>query len=286
MEQTSLRRLKLRWCAEHNLAMRKFRSMPVQYLLNHMPDFLQASFQDRQRAQDKLEQYLSSKKATYWQNRPNFVAELCKALQLSLATWNSQDFTHFKTAATTDYQKHGLWANPSTMSEAHMDVNYLRGLPTTDGTTAITLDVERRGLGIAFRRTTRHPISQRFYGDERVRIRFRPPEPGYGLLFLLDPAENCQMLAPTIYQVDTQLHQGVLHVPNLHEPAFSVPEKIGRHSLYAMVTPDQVKGDIAKTDGNAHLTKESLGRLIGICERCIESGGTLFRVDLMVHPDT
>lgn len=286
MKSPSLRRQKLRWCAEHNLGMREFQRMPVKYLLTRMPEFLRLFHQDYQRAQDNLNQYLSSDKPDYWKTRQPYVEELCHALSLSAATWQYCDFAEFKIRATSEYQALGLLSGRHGPEKKILLIDQLRQLPTCDGVSAISFDVERRNAMLAFRRSARHPINWRFQGDDRVRIRFHPPTEGHGLIFLIDPSDHCQILAPTIYQPDTRLTNGVLHIPDLHEDKFHIPEKIGCYILYAISTLEPPARELASTDGDQRLADEDLRSLIELCVALINKGRLLFRTDFLITPPT
>lgn len=284
MKSRSLRRQKLWWCAEHNLAMREFQQMPVKYLLNHMPKFLKLFRGDHQRALDNLNQYLSSEKADYWRTRQGYIEELCDALGISIATWNCPDLSQFQTSAAAEYQALGLFRE----KHAHIIktlIDELRQLPVQDGAGVIRFDVESSRAMLAFRREARHPISRRLQGDDRVRICFHAPTPGHGLLFLLDPTDHCQIIAPTIYQPDTRVRDGVLYVPGLHEDKFYAPEKIGCYSLYAICLAEPLTQHLANTDGDRHLTDDGLRSLIHVCANQIDKGGRLYRTDFVVVTD-
>jgi hypothetical protein len=285
MKSRSLRRQKLWWCAEHNLAMREFQQMPVKYVLNHMPKFLQLFRGDYQRALDNLNQYLSSENADYWKTRQDYVQELCDALGISITTWNCSDLSQFKTSAATEYQAQGIFTKKYAQTKKTLLVDELRQLPVHDGAGIIRFDVESSSGMLAFRREARHPISRRLLGDDRVRICFHASTPGHGLLFLLDPTDHCQIIAPTIYQTDTQLRDGVLYVPGLHEDKFYAPEKMGCYRLYAITLAEPPTANLATTDGDRHLTDDDLRCLIDTCAEQIDNGSRLYRMDFLVVTD-
>lgn len=285
MKSRSLRRQKLWWCAEHNLAMGEFSQMPVKYLLNHMPKFLQLFNGDHQRALDNLNQYLSSEKADYWKTRQSYVQELCDALDIPINIWNCSNFSQFKTSTKAEYQARGLFTSEYIQTKEKLLIDELHQLPVHNGAGIIRFDVESRNAVLTFRREARHPISRRLLVDDRIRICFHASTPGHGLLFLLDPADHCQIIAPTIYQTDTRLHNAVLYVPSLHEDKFYAPEKIGCYSLYAITLAEPLTENLATTDGDQHLTNGDLGRLIDVCAKHIGSGSRLYRTDFLVVTD-
>jgi len=285
MKSRSLRRQKLWWCAEHNLAMREFQQMPVKYLLNHMPQFLKLFRGDHQRALDNINQYLSSDKANYWKTRQSYVQELCEALGISMTTWNCPDLSQFQTSAAAEYQTLGLFTEKHAHTIKTLLIDELRQLPVHDGAGVLRFDVESTSSTLAFRREARHPISRRLQGDDRVRICFHASTAGHGLLFLLDPTDHCQIIAPTIYQTDTWVHDGVLYVPDLNEDKFYAPEKIGCYSLYAITLAEPLTKHLANTDGDRHLTDEDLRTLTDICANQIDKGSDLYRTDFLVITD-
>ncbi len=285
MKSRSLRRQKLWWCAEHNLAMQEFQQMPVKYLLNHMPKFLKLFRGDHTRALDNLNQYLSSEKADYWKTRQGYVHELCEALGIPINIWNCSDLSQFKASAKVEYQARGLFIAKNIQTKKTLLIDELRQLPVHNGEGVIRFDVDRSNAALAFRRAARHPVGLRLQGDDRIRICFHASTAGHGLLFLLDPADHCQIIAPTIYQTDTRLRASVLYVPSLHEDKFYAPEKMGCYSLYAITLAEPVTENLATTDGDQHLTDDDLRKLIDVCTEHIDNGRRLYRTDFLVVTD-
>ncbi len=279
------RRQKLWWCTGNNTEIQVHRSAPAQYLLRNMPDFCKVFSDDMQRASDNLQQYLGSEKPGYWKSRPEYIGELCAAISLPVDVWNMSDFDQFRDAARTEYRRLGILGETASQQYESMYslLARLHTLKAEDGHETINFDVEsNNGAILGFRRKLDAPKSQEFYDDDSVRIYFQPSQGDYALLFFIDPINNCQIVAPTSYQNDTTIHDGVFHVPALSDSKFHPPEKKGWHLLYALASHKKLTGAVSSTDGNSKLTPQEFEFLLEFTIKALEAGAVLYRLDFYV----
>lgn len=281
-----LRRQKLWWCAENNLRMQQHKDAPVQHVLNKMTDFCSRFSDDMARATDNLQQYLGSDKTHYWENRPQYIEELCAAICLPVEIWNLPDFDQFRDSAKVEYRRLGILNESSSKQYESMYslLHRFHQLQFEEGSDRISFVLEESKGILDFRRKQRAIESKEieFFKDDSIRIRFKATKGHYAVLFLIDPVNNCRMVAPTFYQQNTKIDQDLFHIPELSEESLNPPEKQGRYLFYGLSKNSKLSSSLSNSDGVEPLTPLQFEQLLTFCIEAIKEGSLLYRTDFYV----
>lgn len=277
--QRTLRQQKLWWCAAHNTEMADTRYAPVAFVFSRMPAFIDCFAGNIERAKDALHQYLGSEKPNYWATRPEYVAELCKALSLSRDTWDQPELAVFVDLAERELSAAGVLVAQTMAAARSREAERLRlnRLPIEDGRSELALQREELALG-GFRRSSSATNWPHVKMNEPVRVQIQATPGRYVVAFTVDPHGEFCALLPSDGDPPAKSESGVLLIPEASAQPMYPPDKADWHELVVAIGTILPDSRLSQVAFGGPLEISEIGCLVDHCELTAASGGALKRL--------